>query len=567
MYSAATSSDYRTHYLCWPETISRSCPLCDSPIEYAFADNGKKVHTLDGVIHQVVNYYRCVSDTCQNSATFFNPSRKYDFGKSYYGKDVFQFIADEILLLDQTPQQIHKRLTMKHQLKISLRTVQRFYRDILLLKSNQIDGETHLLIAKSKMILLAVDGQDPDKGHESLWLFTDLLTNRVLRTVLVPTMPHARIHQEIEIIKKEYEAQIVGIVSDKQNNLVKCMRESYPDVPHQYCTFHFCQQLWKHLDFFDGNLYGKLKKTLTRAYIHKTDSERRVKFEGKGNLPIREVFLDVDKDLQQMIRIKSTKFQFLRGLWLFRNLSRYAARLGEFISAMGDQLRIEKIFIKFHSNLVNVLQDTRSRFFETLFLYDSFKLIYQRLYSETTFRADKLQDIDHIFGRIWGYSRTLNPELELENLRMLFMQSSNSFENIMSEWVRLWNSYLPGLFSYYDFPIDIRTNVLQEQAFSQQKAKLVNRLKRKDVSYFIKTRGDLYLRLIYSTDAEKSSSIIEKYSDHLLKSLRKDFQDRISEETSHWLIKDKQFEGYLRVLQNYHPNWRKVLLKKKLGDA
>ena len=72
---------------------------------------------------------------------------------------------------------------------------------------------------------MAVDGQDPDKGHESLWMFTDLFKNRVLRTVLVPTMPHTRLHQEIEIIKNDYGVQIVGVVSDKQNNLVKCMRE------------------------------------------------------------------------------------------------------------------------------------------------------------------------------------------------------------------------------------------------------------------------------------------------------------------------------------------------------
>ncbi|QEE17039.2 hypothetical protein DSAG12_02871 [Promethearchaeum syntrophicum] len=564
VYSTASSPDYRTHYLCWPESISRACPICKSPIEFAFADNGKKVHTLEGIIHQVVNYYKCSKATCPNSSSYFNPISRFDFGKSYYGKDVLQFIADEVLLLDQTPQQIHKRLKIKYQLKVSLRTVQRIYRDILLIKSNSIDETTRNIISKSKKILLAIDGQDPDKGHDSLWLFTDLLTNRVLRTVLVKTMPHMRIHQEIEEIKQDYGVPIVGVVSDKQNNLVKCMRDKYPDIPHQFCTFHFCQQMWKHLEIFDGNLYGKLKKTLIRADIHIRNNSKPINFEGKGFLPVREVFRGIDSDIEHLTQIKSTKFQFLRGLWLFRNLTRYTVKMEVYTTIMDKQLRIEKIFCKFHAKLKKVLKDTRSQFFETLFLYDSFKLIYQRLYSELSTHADKQQELDNIFGRLWGYVRTLNPDLEMEGLKMIPLQSSHSLESILGEWVRLWNSYLPGLFSYYGFPRDIRTNILQEQAFSQQKAKLVNRLKRKDVSYFIKTRGDLYLRLIHSSESEKSASIVNEYSDHLIQSLRKEFQKRISEETSHWLAKDKEFAGYEEVLQEYHPNWRKLLLKKKL---
>ena len=566
MYSVASSPDYSTHYLCWPETVSRECPLCGADIKFAHADNGKKITTLNGIIHQVVNYYNCTNKTCENSSKYFNPSQRYDFGKSYYGKDVLQFIADEIFLLDQTPQQIHKRFTLKYHLEISLRTIQRIYRDLLLVKAEKIDKNTEIILSQSSSILLAIDGQDPDKGHKSLWLFTDLLTNRVLHTSLVDSMPHQKIYQEIEYIRQKYNKDIVGYVSDKQNNLVKCMKTYYQDIPHQFCTFHFCQQMWKHLELLDAQLFGKLKKTLTRSYIHKVSSSQLVKFESHGKNSVKNIFSEIDADFQQMIRVRSKKFQFLRGIWLYRMITRYLRNMDEYYLILGHQLRIEQIYHSIRKNLNDILQETRSLFFDVLFLYDSFKLIYQILYGELLTRAEKQQNLDNLYGKLWGYVQTKNIH-EIDKLRTLPLQSTNSLVSIVGEWVRLWNSYLSGLFSYYDFPKDIRTNVLQEQAFSQQKAKLVNRLKRKDVSYFIKTRGDLYLRFIYSTNEELSSSIIEEYSDHLLLSLRPEFQKRITEETKHWLIKDKDYRGFEEVLKKYHPDWRKIVIKKKLNTA
>lgn len=563
MYSPASSSGYRTHYLCWPEHLPKRCPKCQSPLEYAFAGNGKKVYRLHETIHQVINFYQCSNSTCTLRKHYINPASRYDFGRSYYGKDVLEFIAEEIYVLEQTPKQIYKRLTLKYDLEISLRTVQRFYRDLLQIKAHQIDQKTYDMISKNGRILLAVDGQDPDKGHEALWLFTDLLTNRVLRTTYTASMPHQKLHEEIEAIKNEYDVEIIGVVSDKQNNLVKCMKKYYDGIPHQYCTFHFCQQLWKHLDSFDNQLYRHLKQNLTRSYIHKASHSHTPKFKKVGEQSIRTVFKQIDNDFRQMIRIKSKKFKFLRGLWLYRRVLRYAREMEKYEKYMQKNLRINKIYHNLVIDLNTVLENNRIRFFKDLFLYDSFKLIYQRIYAELPLKEEKIAQISLVFDKIWGVALGNGLDKQKEDLRSILVSSKHSFPVILGEWTRLWHSYRPGLFAYYDFPIIVQTNTLQEQAFSQEITKLTNRLKRADVSYFIKTRGDLYLKLIHATDAELSQSIVEAYSQKLIESLREDMQNRISAETRHWLFKDKEFTGFERVLRKYHPEWRKIQLKKK----
>lgn len=567
MYRKSNSQEYSTHYLAWPDTILRLCPLCRSPLRFAHAGNGKVIRTLDGQIHQIIYYYTCFSEKCENYNRYFNPAPRYDFSRSHFSQDVMERISREIFIFEQNPEQIFKRLSLDYSLEISLRTVQRIYNDLMLAKTHQIDTNTKEIVSKQKEILLATDGQDPGKGYSAIWTFTDLISNRILRTEIVDTMPAERLRAIIDQILEEFGVSLAGVVSDKQNNLTKCMNAYFPQIPHQYCTFHFCNHLWEHLEMFDSSIFKALNKAVTGLTIYSGNLHLPVAFEGHGNQAVGDIFKDLVQDFRKMLRIRSKKFEFLRGLWLYRNLVRCIRGMEEYFPYLGNNMRIEKIYRRTYRILKEQLLSLRDDFFHALFLYDAFKLMYHRIYSSNSSKELKIKEISQIFQHIWAIVRLEQPDLEKKDLRAFNARSSSKFHEILAEWVRLWENYSVGLFSYYKFPLTVRTNSAEEQRFSIEKSKIIKRLSNKNIGFFLETRGEQYLRIITAESEELQAEITSVLMDDIMNTLRKDFQDRIHHQAETWTVKSEIFEGFSTVLKKYHPKWRNIVIKKKIDNT
>ena len=197
------------------------------------------------------------------------------------------------------------------------------YNDYVMIKAGQIDKNTEKEIHGNKGIVLAADGQDPEAGLNAIWLFTDCLSGRILHTQQTKSMPSDKLQGVIHQILDKYQTNLLGFVSDKQNSLVKCMKAYFPQVPHQYCTWHFAGHLWDHLEVFDSQIYIFLKSGINKLYIHRKSSTSQAFFEGHGKLLVRNVFREIDGDLQKLLKFRSKLFQSLRGLAVYRSLKCY----------------------------------------------------------------------------------------------------------------------------------------------------------------------------------------------------------------------------------------------------
>jgi hypothetical protein len=92
--------------------------------------------------------------------------------------------------------------------------------------------------ATAGRVILAIDGMQPDVGHEVLWIVRDVLSGEVLlaRSLLSPTQGDlAALLCEVSDI---LEVPIVGVVSDGQTSIRKAVARALPGVPHQLCQFH-----------------------------------------------------------------------------------------------------------------------------------------------------------------------------------------------------------------------------------------------------------------------------------------------------------------------------------------
>jgi len=546
------SEDYKTVRKSYPKELNKACIICGSKVKFKYPDGGKLVHTLEGDIYQVMNYYACTNEACEMSKKPFNPSPRFDYGDGYFGADVFRLVADEFLLFNQKPDQIHHRLITNYQLDISSATIGRMCDDILMLKSLKIDERTLEIIQEQGYILLGLDGQDPGSDAPSIWCFMDLVSNRILATRKFDSLNHEILHDTIEEILKLYGVNIIGWVSDKQGVLTKCHDTFYLKIPHQYCQYHFLRNTWNHLVALDSTVYLILRKVINGLYIHSASRSSKVYFENVGKISVRKVFESVDKDLQAMIKVRNKTFKELRGMWLYETLEVYVEDMEQTIKELDPTFRFTKIAARTASALKTALLEVNQNYEHSLPLFRYFQQIRGVFGDDKTSKTVKKANLGEIYSQILADAKLMEPSLELEDCKSFLPSKKRTAIEIMGEWCRLWESYLPGLFQYYSFPEIIKTNMKLEQGFGKEKQALFNRVAKANVAHMVATRGEDYLRIKHCTTEELKSDIVKEYSEELIKQLRAELSESIKKSTATRRTRSRQYKGLTIATDNYY---------------
>jgi hypothetical protein len=147
--------------------------------------------------------------------------------------------------------------------------------------STQLGDPRHLRrqLGVQDRIILALDGLQPDVGHEVLWVLRDCLSGTVLlaRSLLSGTAEDLAVllHEVVEAVGMP----VAGVISDGQHSIRKAVATALPEVPHQLCHFHFLREAA--LPIFEADRHAKkeLKKAvrgvrpIERAVEGRTDPE------------------------------------------------------------------------------------------------------------------------------------------------------------------------------------------------------------------------------------------------------------------------------------------------------
>src|SRR3954470_22646586 len=107
-----------------------------------------------------------------------------------------------------------------------------------LLATNLTDTRRLRRVLKGQRgVILALDGLQPDVGHEVLWVVRDCLSGEVLlaRSLLSATA------KDLAPLLREVAAAVgvpvLGVVSDGQTSIRRAVERALPGVPHQLCQF------------------------------------------------------------------------------------------------------------------------------------------------------------------------------------------------------------------------------------------------------------------------------------------------------------------------------------------
>jgi hypothetical protein len=116
------------------------------------------------------------------------------------------------------------------------------------------------LLAPQKRVVLALDGLQPDVGHEVLWVVRDCLSGHIL---LARSLLSARQQDLAELLAQAAAAAgvpVVGVVSDGQRSIRRAVATALPGVPHQLCHFHYLREAAKPIYEADRHAKKELKK-------------------------------------------------------------------------------------------------------------------------------------------------------------------------------------------------------------------------------------------------------------------------------------------------------------------
>jgi hypothetical protein len=230
---------------------------------WAAYHNYRTITTLEDVVHLTLQIRRCLNRACPPCHRPYRPEEEGRFAlpKHEFGLDVIAYVGTLRYAQHRSLPEIHQHLRSRG-VAVAPRTVMHLlerYDELLTLSLTDTARLQRITQAQGRVIL-ALDGLQPDVGHEVLWGLRDCLSGAVLlaRRLLSATQPDLAVL--LRTVRQNVPVPIVGIVSDGQLSIRGAVAEVFSDVPHQLCHFHYLREAAKPIYDADRHAKKELKK-------------------------------------------------------------------------------------------------------------------------------------------------------------------------------------------------------------------------------------------------------------------------------------------------------------------
>jgi Transposase, Mutator family len=241
---------------------TRTCPACSGPLWAAYKSH-RAVVTLEGPVRLAIQVRRCRNPDCSRYRASLRSEQEGRFAlpQQEFGLDVIVLVGTLRHAEHRSIPEIHAEL-VRRGVPICARSVSNLldrYDELLALSLADVARIRRLTEAAGRVIL-AIDGLQPDVGHEVLWVVRDVLSGQVLlaRSLLSGTRDDlARMLREV---KEALRVPVAGVISDGQRSLVQAIAEALPGVPHQRCQFHYLREAARPIYEADRHAKVALKK-------------------------------------------------------------------------------------------------------------------------------------------------------------------------------------------------------------------------------------------------------------------------------------------------------------------
>ncbi len=220
---------------CTLQPLGQHCPLCGETMWAAY-HNYRTITTLEDVLHLTLQIRRCLNRACPQFHRPYRPEAegRLALPKHEFGLDVIAWIGTLRYAQHRSLPEIHQHLRHRG----------------VAIRITQAQGR----------VILALDGLQPDVGHEVLWVLRDCLSGEVLLARSLLSATQADLAALLRTVRQTVQVPIVGIISDGQLSIRGAVAEVFSDVPHQLCHFHYLREAAKPIYDADRHAKKELKK-------------------------------------------------------------------------------------------------------------------------------------------------------------------------------------------------------------------------------------------------------------------------------------------------------------------
>jgi hypothetical protein len=280
-----------TDFSLWElDALDRDCPACGRRMHIC-DHRYRRFHTLDGPVQLICKLNHCPDPSCPGHAKTKSPELEITLAlpQMAIAWDVLCWIGHRRCSRHMAISLIRSELLDDYQIQLSEDAIEQYIRRYqVMLAARQQDAESlrrHYECAAE--IILCIDGLQPEKGHEALYVVRELTQKRVwfAEPLLSATEDEVR-----RLIQKAKEwAQSLGTpvglwMSDKQEAFVKGIAGEFPDVPHRYCDNHFLRDLAQPVLEADSHAKVQMRKKVRGLRTIEQTVLQRQKARAKGDI-------------------------------------------------------------------------------------------------------------------------------------------------------------------------------------------------------------------------------------------------------------------------------------------
>jgi hypothetical protein len=244
------------------EPLRDLCEACGERMWVAYHGT-RTVTTLEGAVRLRLVVRRCVNRECALYQESRRPEQEGAFAlpQGEFGLDVIALVGALRHAEHRSVPEIHRQL-LGRGVSVSERTVTNLldrYEELVALRLTDRDRLKGALERRGRAIL-ALDGLQPDVGHEVLWVVRECLSREVLLARSLLSGTEESLVDLLGEVKGKLKVPVVGVVSDGQHPIRRAVARVFPKVPHQLCQFHYLREAAKEVYEADRHAKKELKK-------------------------------------------------------------------------------------------------------------------------------------------------------------------------------------------------------------------------------------------------------------------------------------------------------------------
>src|SRR2546427_5377030 len=244
----------------------RSCPACGRDM-HVCDHRYHHLWTLQGPTQVASRLVRCPDASCESRGSTFSPEAESSISMPRWclGWDVFCWLGHRRFARHWSVPQLRTELQDTHQIRLSDDAIEHYIGLYQTMRAARQQAPAQLVEAYRDISswVLTIDGLQPEKGHETLYVVRELMSKRVwfAESLLSSATPEVR---RLIVVDRQWvkalDKPVRGWMSDKQDAFVTAIAREFPGTPHRCCYNHFLRDVAQPVLEMDSRAKVKMRR-------------------------------------------------------------------------------------------------------------------------------------------------------------------------------------------------------------------------------------------------------------------------------------------------------------------